>query len=121
MIIKGAEARIKQVETGGLFRGRKELLAHLNGEKTILSEAVRAKCYDCMGYYSDGRQDCECPLCSLYPFNPYNPNKRKGASKMTDEQKQQAAERLRSFNLTRSKAPAVAKPPSTDKKFVKGR
>ena len=121
MIIKGAAARIKEVETGGLFRGRKELLAHLNGEKTILSEAVRAKCYDCMGYYSDGRQDCSCPLCSLYPFNPYNPNKRKGKSAMTEEQKRQAAERLKNYNLARSKAVATTKTSSTKKKYVKGR
>ena len=121
MIIKGAEARIKLVEAGGQFRGKKELLAHLNGEKTILSEAVRAKCYDCMGYYSDGRQDCACPLCSLYPFNPYNPNKRKGSSKMTDEQKQQAAERLKNYNLARPKAPATTKTLTTDKKYIKGR
>ncbi len=35
------------------------------------AQAIRAKCYDCMGGYVDGKRDCEIPRCPLYGFMPY--------------------------------------------------
>ena len=52
--------------------GRAELLKHLNGESLSYKEMVISKCYDCMGYYSDGAwMDCEIPSCPLYGAMPY--------------------------------------------------
>ena len=51
--------------------GRSELQRHLREERLTIGEAIKAKCYDCMGYFTDGLKDCEIPDCSLYPFMPY--------------------------------------------------
>ena len=51
-------------------RGQKELISHLTGRKISLKASVLAKCYECMGYYADGRTDCEGSDCPLYPYNP---------------------------------------------------
>ena len=56
---------------GGGMRGRKELLKHLDGERLTMKQAILAKCYGCMGYFSDGRQDCKIDECPLYPFMPF--------------------------------------------------
>jgi Zn-finger protein len=32
---------------------------------------IMAKCYDCTGFYKDGREDCNTPTCPLYPLMPY--------------------------------------------------
>jgi len=37
--------------------------------------AIMAFCYDCMGGYSEGPQDCQSKICPLYPFMPYNINR----------------------------------------------
>ena len=55
--------------------GRSEFIKYSKGERLTLSESILAKCYDCMGCYQDGRNDCELKDCSLYPFMPYNPDK----------------------------------------------
>jgi len=51
--------------------GRKHMLAYADGVKLGLKAAVLARCADCCGYYVDGRQDCECYACPLYPYMPY--------------------------------------------------
>ncbi|MDP3028607.1 MAG: hypothetical protein Q8O04_03770 [Deltaproteobacteria bacterium] len=51
--------KIIEVEKYGVkARGKKEILKHLSGKKITLLQAVQAKCFDCMGYYSDGKMDC---------------------------------------------------------------
>jgi len=59
------------ISTWGRFQGRDELAKHLAGEKIAKWQALKAKCYDCMGGYSDGAMDCELYSCPLYPFMPY--------------------------------------------------
>jgi len=74
--------RIKNIQQHGkTARGRKELLKHLSGQKLTLKQAVLAHCYDCVGYYADGKQDCEMPDCPLHPFMPYNTNRIRKATK----------------------------------------
>lgn len=64
--------RLEQVEKYGRHtKGRKELIEHLNGKSLYGSEAIIAKCYDCMGYYGDGEIDCEDPECPLYLYMPF--------------------------------------------------
>ncbi len=55
-------------------QGRNDLLKHLNGEKITRKQAMLAKCYDCCGYFSDGRADCELPGCPLYGYMIYAKN-----------------------------------------------
>ncbi len=52
-------------------RGGKELKGHLRGDRLTLRKMALAKCYDCMGRYADGKQDCEMQDCPLYPAMPY--------------------------------------------------
>jgi len=60
---------------GKTARGQKELLKHLSGGKLTFKQAIYARCYDCCGFYSDGKQDCNISRCPLHPFMAYNKNK----------------------------------------------
>jgi len=51
--------------------GKRHLLKHLEGGRLTQRQAILAKCCDCMGYYVDGRADCQMPACPLYGFMPY--------------------------------------------------
>jgi len=62
---------------GKTARGKQELIKHLEGGRLTLKQATLAKCYDCLCYMVDGRQDCKMPKCSLYPFMTFNENKQK--------------------------------------------
>lgn len=62
---------------GKRAKGKAEFIRYLEGGKLTLKQAALAKCYDCMGYYIDGLQDCGVRSCSLYPLMPYNPNRKK--------------------------------------------
>jgi hypothetical protein len=66
---------------GKTARGQKELIKHLEGHRLTLRQAVNAKCYDCTGFYADGKDDCCMPGCSLYPFMAYNQNREKGSKR----------------------------------------
>lgn len=39
--------------------------------KPSLKGAVLANCHQCMGGYSDGKQDCQCIKCPFYYWMPY--------------------------------------------------
>lgn len=68
-----AERIIEAIEkNGGTNRGRGELLKYLNGGRLSARQAAVAKCYDCMAYGADGRQDCGIETCALYPLMPYS-------------------------------------------------
>ena len=43
----------------------------IEAKKTSLKSAVRAMCWECMGYWNDGKNDCECFRCPLYNWMPY--------------------------------------------------
>jgi hypothetical protein len=63
-------------KNGKAYRGKKELIKLMTGGKLSAQECIYAKCYDCMGWYSDdGAVDCESKDCPLYPKMPYNKNK----------------------------------------------
>jgi len=69
-------ARIKNIQRcGKTARGQKELMKHLANHVLTLRQAVYAKCYDCCGFYADGKNDCCMPGCPLYPFMAYNENR----------------------------------------------
>lgn len=58
-------------EHGVTSRGKTQMLRHLNGDKLTRNQSISAKCFDCMGWYQDGRLDCRMPNCPLFPFRSY--------------------------------------------------
>jgi len=62
-------------------RGRAEYVQYLRGKPLTRGQAIRAKCYDCMGYYVNGAADCEITDCPLYPWMPY----RRGGPETDDD------------------------------------
>lgn len=64
--------KIESIKKHGLqAKGRTELIAHLQGQKLSRKQAMDAKCYDCMGFYADGRQDCKVKDCPMYGYRTY--------------------------------------------------
>lgn len=59
---------------GKLHQGRKEYINILNGKSSTWKSRSLAMCYDCMGYYVDGKADCGNELCPLYVGMPYRHN-----------------------------------------------
>jgi hypothetical protein len=70
---------------GKTAKGKSELIRHLQGERLSRKEAIYAHCFECVGFFSDGRRDCMMPQCSLYPFMVYNRNKQKVNPKVLSE------------------------------------
>ena len=62
-------------KNGVVAIGKKELEAHLRGEKLTPLQTLFAKCYECMCGYVDGRMDCEINSCPNYSRMPYRDNK----------------------------------------------
>lgn len=63
---------IREIKKHGTAAGgRSELIEHLQGRRLYASKAIRAFCYDCMGWYTDGKMDCKQEECPLHPFMPY--------------------------------------------------
>ena len=60
---------------GVTAQGRRELERYLEGQKNTRGSAIKAKCYDCCGYYDSGKVDCKVEVCPLYPFMPYRDKK----------------------------------------------
>ncbi len=56
-------------------RGNKEFKKHEMGDRLTQRQAILAKCADCVGFYVDGKVDCQMPDCPLYPFMPYRAQK----------------------------------------------
>jgi hypothetical protein len=93
--------RLEMVEKCPSHRGKKELVTHLSGGKISATQAIRAKCYECCGYYVDGAQDCGMPDCPLYPFNKFGevfknrPKKKRNVSKEVIERMAEARKKTR--------------------------
>jgi hypothetical protein len=76
--------RISEIRKyGKTARGKKELIKHLEGGRLTFKQAIYAKCYDCMNYFSDGKIDCKIPSCPLFPFMPYRLDREKRNTKKT--------------------------------------
>lgn len=63
--------KLEDVESRPLCKGRKQLIAHLKGNRNTPRGAMAAKCYECMGGYVDGKVDCRVHACPLYPYMPF--------------------------------------------------
>ena len=53
--------------SGGLTAFKK----HLEQQFLTQRQRILAACAECLGFYQDGREDCQCPGCPLYPLMPY--------------------------------------------------
>ena len=82
--------QIADVKKGKTAKGRLELIKHLEGKNLTIRQAARAYCYYCMGYFADGKVDCNIPECPLHPFMAYNESriKRKTGRVLTHELKE---------------------------------
>lgn len=60
---------LESAKSGPRRRGKKELIAYLEGGTISRSAAVRAKCYDCDGMGEEG--ECDIEACPLFPYSPY--------------------------------------------------
>lgn len=88
--------RYEEIEENGLAtRDKKYLLRHLAGEKLTPMQTIYAKCYECMGYFIDGKEDCGIKSCPNYPHMRYNPHRTKRASNLTDEQRVAFGQRMK--------------------------
>jgi Zn-finger protein len=124
---KGAEGgmtsklqqRIETVENGALAKGKKELLAHLYDERLTARQAIAAKCYDCMGYFADGRQDCKMPHCPLYPWMAYRDGGPRKSRVMSAEQRKAISDRAKNGVFRRSDKPSVTITETKSKKVSK--
>lgn len=59
------------IEKGKTAQGKNQLIKHLEGQKLTHKGAILAKCYECMGYYIDGKVDCHIKMCPLYNHMPF--------------------------------------------------
>jgi len=69
---------------------------------TALS-AIRAFCFECMGWNYYEVEKCTAPLCSLFPFR--NPNATKGTGKVS----QKTIEALKKSRMQRQESPQKGK------------
>jgi len=53
------------------FKGQMDYEKVKEGKKVTYKGAVLAKCYECMGFFEDGKQDCLGKSCPLYQYYPY--------------------------------------------------
>ncbi len=64
--------KIEAIQNSPQCQGRAELLGHMEGKKISRSAAMKAKCYECMNAYIDGKVDCGIKTCPLYPWMPFS-------------------------------------------------
>ena len=70
--------KIKSIrQYGKLAKGQRYLINYLQGKRLTMQQAIHANCYECMGYFADGKLDCRMPKCPLHKFMPYNAEKQK--------------------------------------------
>jgi hypothetical protein len=83
------EKLISEIEKHGTqSSGKNAMLKYLKGETIHRAAAVKAKCFDCCGYYADGRFDCENNDCPLYPYMPYRGQRTEGITEEIEETEQ---------------------------------
>jgi hypothetical protein len=75
-------------ENGKEAKGRRELIRHFYGERNTIRQMVLAKCYDCMGYFSDGKDDCGMELCPLYPIMAYRSGEKYATKTLSAEHRE---------------------------------
>ncbi len=99
--------KLKSIDKyGKQVKGRTELISHLEGKRLTLRQMIFAKCYDCMGFFADGKVDCNIPECALYPLMPYRKGDKYQLKTISADQRAALKERGRSLPR---KTPSLAK------------
>ena len=76
-------------EHGKTAQGKNEYLSYMeDGTKLSPKKAILANCYQCLGFYIDGKNDCEIPGCPLYTYMPYRKGLEKVKRALTEKQKE---------------------------------
>ena len=78
--LKGA-LMLESAKRGKCRAGKNGLIKHLTGKYLTRKQAIRAKCYDCDGMGETGK--CDIGTCSLYPFSPYSPLRKRRLQQKT--------------------------------------
>ena len=92
----------ERVEKYGLkTQDKKHLLRYLSGEKLTPMQTIRAKCYECMGYYVDGKEDCKIEDCPNYPYMRFNPSRTVVKKKLIGDALVKAQERMKGMRKKR--------------------
>lgn len=83
---------------GKKAQGKKEYIEYLEtGKKLPPKKAILANCYQCLGFYDSGREDCTIVDCVFHEYMPY----RKGVVKVKrvmSKKQQEAFKKLASFH-----------------------
>ena len=66
-----AAQRLIEARRGAASQGKTAFIKFITGKPIARKEAALAKCFECMGYFQDGRIDCQGYDCPLYLFYPY--------------------------------------------------
>ena len=69
--------KLRQLKQAPNSQGRDFLVAHHLGIELSRTEAVKAFCCECSGYYTDKRCDCEVISCVLYNWMPYGAKRKR--------------------------------------------
>ena len=72
---------LEDVEKAKTASGKNEYMKFLKGNHLCASAAIKAKCFDCCGYYEDGKVDCGIKDCPLYPWMPFGTAKKQRPKK----------------------------------------
>lgn len=86
---------IEDVEQAKLASGKNEYLKILKGEAVCASAAIKAKCFDCCGYYEDGKEDCGVADCPLYAWMPFGTAKKQRPKKTLTIAQKEALGKMR--------------------------
>jgi hypothetical protein len=60
------------------------LRRYAQGTRLTARQSILAQCCVCLGYYVDGREDCQMPSCPLYPYMPYRVGRKKYTTKIKE-------------------------------------
>jgi hypothetical protein len=80
-------------------QGKTEYVKFKNGEPLSHKEAIKAQCYACYIEQAAPKElDCLNNDCSLYAFQPYNPNPNRKKRILSDDERILLAERMKNIN-----------------------
>ena len=60
---------LRSAMNGHRRQGKNEMVKHLQGVRLTQRQAIKAKCYDCVGMGEDNI--CESDECAIHPYSPY--------------------------------------------------
>jgi len=88
---------------GKTAQGKREYIDYLKTRKKLTPrQAIRANCYQCAGYFIDGKMDCEVNDCPLHPHMSYRKDKAKARRIPSEKQSEAIRKNLRRSTTRRT-------------------